>query len=74
MAKKHLFLVSYIIKGQPQSVEVESDTESLTPDQALYHLQGLHSESVSGDITDVQVMRIVHPHEPGTTPGHHLQP
>jgi hypothetical protein len=71
MAKKNLFLVSYIIDNQPQSTEIEDEAETLTPDEALRRLHGLHA---SARITDVQVSEIQHPKKPGTTPGHYQQP
>ncbi|GAB3395500.1 hypothetical protein [Azotobacter armeniacus] len=74
MAKKHLFLVSYILNNQPQSTEVESEAEALSVDQARFHVAALHTSDVSADITDVQVTKILHPKETGTRPGHYQQP
>ncbi|GAB3464941.1 hypothetical protein [Azotobacter salinestris] len=74
MAQKHLFLVSYILDNQPQSTEIESEAETLSVDQAHAHIAALHSAQKPANITDVQVTRILHPKEPGTTPGHYQQP
>lgn len=74
MSEKHLFLVSYILDNQPQSTELESDKDSITPEEAQHYVEALHTSAQPSDITDVQVTRIVHPHEPGTTPGHYQQP
>lgn len=74
MAKKHHFLVSYILNNQPQSTEVESDAETLSVDQARFHIAALHTSEKPADITDVQVTKILHPKESGTTPGHYQQP
>ncbi|QQE88891.1 hypothetical protein [Azotobacter chroococcum] len=74
MAKKHYFLVSYTLNEQPQSTEVESDAETLSIDQARFHIAALHTSDVPADITDVQVTKIAHPREPGSTPGHYQQP
>ncbi|MBM7061912.1 hypothetical protein JQX08_14470 [Pseudomonas sp. UL073] len=64
MASPHKFLVSYTIKDQAHSTEVLSEAESLTPDQALFHLQGLHGDCLPGDITVVEVKPISHPGKP----------
>jgi hypothetical protein len=73
MAKKYDFLVSYILDNQPKSVTVQADSESLTPDQALFYLQSLHGEAQPGAITDVQASRI-DKDKTAESPGHHLQP
>lgn len=73
MAKKYDFLVSYILDNQPTSVTVQADSESLTPDQARFYVQSLHTEALPGAITDVQVSRI-DTQKTAVSPGHHLQP
>ncbi|ACO76296.1 hypothetical protein AvCA_00290 [Azotobacter vinelandii CA] len=74
MTRKHHFLVSYILNDQPQSTEVESEAETLSIDQARFHIAALHTAEKPADITDVQVTRILHPKAPGSTPGHYQQP
>lgn len=71
--KKYDFLVSYILDNQPQSTTVQADSQSLTPDQALFYLRALHSRAAPGAITDVQVARI-DANKLQDAPGHHLQP
>jgi hypothetical protein len=71
--KKYDFLVSYILDNQPQSTTVQADSQSLTPDQALFYLRSLHTRAASGAITDVQVARI-DAQKLHDAPGHHLQP
>lgn len=73
MAKKYLFLVSYILDNQPQSTTLDIDSESLTPEQALSHLQSLHTTALPGLITDVQISRI-DPQRTAFSPGHYRQP
>ncbi|MDD0843552.1 hypothetical protein [Pseudomonas sp. Gutcm_11s] len=73
MAKKYVFLVSYILDNQPQSTRVDVDAESLTPDQALFYLQSLHAGALPGLITDVQVSR-VDTERTAFPPGHGRQP
>ena len=73
MAKKRDFLVSYILDNQPRSTTVQSDSESMTPEQALFYLRSLHAEAHSGAITDVQVSS-VDPQKTAASPGHHQQP
>ncbi|MNO09621.1 hypothetical protein D3C81_2329100 [compost metagenome] len=55
-------------------MEVEADSEAMTPDQARYYLGSIHTSETPDAFTDVQVTRIVHPHKEGTTPGHYQQP
>ncbi|AYF86742.1 hypothetical protein SA496_11665 [Pseudomonas sp. JS3066] len=74
MSTKTLFLISYILDNQPRSVEVESDAEAMTPDQARYYLGSIHTSSSPEAFTDVQVTRISHPKMGGPTPAHNLQP
>ena len=53
MGKKNLFLVSYILDNQPATCEVESDAQTLTPEQALTMIKEKNRHT--GKITDVQV-------------------
>ncbi|MFV9657623.1 hypothetical protein ACNFCK_22275 [Pseudomonas sp. NY15366] len=70
---KPLHLISYILHNQPHSVEVESDREQLTPDQARFYLSALHTFEWPNEFTDVQVTRIMHPKKGGSTPAHRVQ-
>ncbi len=74
MSKKTLFLISYILDNQPCSVEVEADSEAMTPDQARFYLGSLHTSASPESFTDIQVTRISHPKKDGPTPAHNLQP
>lgn len=74
MPKKTLYLISYILNDQPCSVEVRSDSEAMTPDQARFYLGSIHTSESPEAITDVQVTRISHPKKGGPTPAHNLQP
>lgn len=69
MSKKNLFLVSYIQDNQPATCEIESDAQTLTPEQALTMIKEKHSGTEK--ITDVQVQQRVDPKDGGTTPEHH---
>jgi len=69
--KGQIFLINYICDNQPMHLEVSSDAETMSVEQAQQHVQ---NEGVKGQITDVQVSKITRTHEPGTTPGHHQQP
>ena len=73
MSKSKVFLVSYILDNQPQTSEIESEAESLTPEQAKQIIQG-QNPSVSPDkITDVQVQPRQERDEESTNPGHNIQ-
>ncbi len=69
--KGQIFLINYICDNQPMHLEVSSDAETMTVEQAQQHVQ---NEGAKGQITDVQVSKITRTHEPGTTPGHYQQP
>lgn len=69
MGKKNLFLVSYILDNQPATCEIESDAQTLTPEQALTMIKEKNHDA--GRITDVQVQQMVEPKDDGTTPEHH---
>lgn len=70
---KPLHLISYILHNQPHSVEVESDREQLTPEQARVYLSVLHTFEWPNEFTDVQVTRILHPKKGLATPAHRVQ-
>lgn len=66
------FLVSYIRDNQPESVELEVDAETLTPEQLRPYLESRHLGDL-GKISDIQIMGIHHPpNKPH--PGHYQQP
>ncbi|WAJ35520.1 hypothetical protein OU800_12800 [Pseudomonas sp. GOM7] len=70
---KPLHLISYILHNQPHSVEVESNREQITPEQARVYLSALHTFEWPNEFTDIQVTRIQHPKKRGTTPAHRVQ-
>lgn len=55
MSKNHYFLVSYRLGKQRKSTEVQTGAPVLTPEQARYHIESLHSSDLPNDITDVEV-------------------
>lgn len=58
MSKQREYLISYILNNQPQSITLQADAESLTPEQALAYLQREHGPEASAAISDVQVSHI----------------
>lgn len=70
---RYLYLISYILDNQPGTFEFRSDQEDLSREAAREFLQGLHRNEASS-FTDVQVQRLEHDHEHGTSPGHYQQP
>ncbi len=73
MSKSKVFLVSYILDNQPQSSQVESESESLTPEQAKQIIQGQNPAISADKITDVQVQPLQGRDEEDTNPGHNIQ-
>lgn len=69
---KRLHLISYILHNQPQTVEVETNNDEMTPEQARLYLNTIHTFEWPNEITDVQVTRIIHPKKGTPTPAHHL--
>ncbi|MGE8360296.1 hypothetical protein [Pseudomonas sp.] len=72
MSTKPVHLISYILHNQPHSVEVEADSEQLTPDEARFYLHSIHTFEWPNEITDIQVTRISHSKRGVPTPAHHL--
>lgn len=65
----HLFLISYIRDNQPCTCELRTDAEDVSVESARSYLQEWYGGDAAS-FTDVQVQRIVHEHEPGTSPAH----
>lgn len=57
MSRKYRFLINYNLKSQPKSAEVETEVESLTPDQARFFLESLHTSELPAHITDVVISK-----------------
>lgn len=55
MSRNHYFLVSYRLGKQQKSTEVQAGAPVLTPEQARYHIESLHSDELSSEITDIDV-------------------
>ncbi|AEF22784.1 MULTISPECIES: hypothetical protein [Pseudomonas] len=55
MSRNHYFLVSYRLGKQKKSTEVQAGASVLTPEQARYHIESLHSSELPSEITDIQV-------------------
>ena len=59
------------VRMQPR--QSGSRAEHAQPNAGRDYLQGMHRNEASS-FTDVQVQRLEHDHEPGTSPGHYQQP
>ncbi|HSC83423.1 MAG TPA: hypothetical protein VLC30_07360 [Pseudomonas sp.] len=57
MPNRYRFVISYQLQGQVKSTEVTSDVDSMTPAQARYHLESLHTSALPADITAVEIRR-----------------
>lgn len=55
MSRNHYFLVSYRLGKQKKSTEVQTGASVLTPEQARYHVESLHSSELPSEITDIEV-------------------
>lgn len=55
MSRSHYFLVSYRLGKQKKSTEVQAGASVLTPEQARYHIESLHSSELPNEVTDIQV-------------------
>jgi hypothetical protein len=55
MSETRTFTVNYCLHGQPYSIEVNSFSGSLTPDQARFYVQSRHAEANPADITDIRI-------------------
>lgn len=55
MSRNHYFLVSYRLGKQKKSTEVQAGASVLTPEQARYHVESLHSSDLPSEITDIEV-------------------
>ena len=51
----------------------DAENSLVMPDADAGEAELLHQAEVVG-ITDIRVTKLVHEHEPGTTPGHYQQP
>lgn len=74
MKSNQRFLVSYIFKNQPQSLEVNADAETLSPDDVRPYIEAIHSSDSSAKVSDIQVMGIHRPLRPHVHPGRYQQP
>lgn len=72
MAKKNRYLISYILHNQPQSVEIDSTIEGMTPEQARLQLTTINCFEWPDAFTDVQVTHLPHPRSGSPTPAHHF--
>lgn len=73
MKNQHRFIISYICDNQPNSMEVSSDKDSLTPEEVESYINLAHP---SGDstITDIRIVGLHRPNNPNVHPGHYQQP
>lgn len=69
---KPIHLISYILHNQPHTVQVESDSDELTPDQARFYLNAIHTFEWPSEITDVQVTRVSQARRNAPAPAHRL--
>ncbi len=73
MKGKTRFLISYICDNQPNTMEVSSDRETLSVEEAEKYIR-LANASKNVSITDIRVVGLHHPNNPNVHPGHYQQP
>lgn len=56
MTHARRFRIHYELEGQPCSHEVDAPSGNLTPDQARFQLESLHSDANPADITDLRIV------------------
>lgn len=74
MSRQHKYLISYIYDNQPVSIEIFSDADTLSVDDARDYVAASLKSPIPTRITDIQVVSIHHPTNPDVHPGHYQQP
>lgn len=74
MSRQHRYLISYINDNQPASIEVLSDADTLSVDDARDYITASLKSPTPTPITDIQVVSIHHSPNPDVHPGHYQQP
>lgn len=49
------FRIRYRLGNRPHSIEVNSFSGALTPDQARFYIRSRHADSNPADITDIRI-------------------
>ncbi|MEH6671980.1 hypothetical protein [Halopseudomonas sp.] len=73
MAKKHFFLVGYVLNNDPGSFELELDQATLSDADARDQILSRHEDAEASQIHDIRVTEIQHPGDESSDPGHNLQ-
>lgn len=73
MKGKTRFLISYICDNQPNAMEVSSDRDTLSVEDAEKYIR-LANVSQDSSITDIRVVSLHRPNNPHVHPGHYQQP
>ena len=73
MANQRRFLISYICDNQPNTIEISSDAESLSTEDAEKYIK-LANKSKTSSITDIRVTGLYTTKNPKVHPGHYQQP
>ncbi|PCC99867.1 hypothetical protein [Halopseudomonas pelagia] len=74
MSDNNLFLVSFILDNQPQSIEVNCHARTLSVAEARNQVIAEKKITDPGSLTDVQVTEIPHPKKNKPTPALRVQP
>jgi len=74
MSRQHRYLISYINDNQPASIEVLSDADTLSIDDARHYITASLQSSNPTPVTDIQIVSIHHPPNPDVHPAHYQQP
>ena len=73
MNGKTRFLISYICDNQPNTMEVSSESDSLSVEEAEEYIRQAHT-SKNAAINDIRVVGLHRPNNPAVHPGHYQQP
>lgn len=74
MSNPHRFIISYIIDDQPESIDVQASTETLSHDEARQFIVNAINPKPSARITDIRIVGVHHATNPDVRPGHYQQP
>jgi hypothetical protein len=75
MLKQRRFIISYILNNQPQSIDVQTEAETISEEEARDYISESHGvEEKPANITDIQIIGVYHSNDPDVRPGHYQQP
>lgn len=61
MLKQRRFIINYIINNQPESIDIQTDAETISDDDAQAYINKSRDEETPANVTEIRIIGVQPP-------------